>query len=133
MPYRDPEVRKAFLKAYHAANRDRVRQHKRKWAAKSRAKIKAKNDRWKANNPDRVRASTRDRQARLIQAMPKWADRLKIRGMYYAAEMMTQAYGGEWHVDHIIPLRGRTVCGLHVPWNLRVCPAAENLAKSNSF
>lgn len=121
------------MRAYHAANRERVRQHKRKWAAKNQDKIKAKNARWKADNPDRVAADVRNRQARIAQAMPKWVNKTKIRGMYYVARMFEQSYGGKWHVDHIIPLRGKNVCGLHVPWNLRVCPAPENQAKSNLF
>jgi hypothetical protein len=62
---------------------------------------------------------------------PAWADKSKIRTIYALAQKLTRETGIEHHVDHIIPLKGKTVCGLHVENNLRVIPATENLKKNN--
>ena len=56
-------------------------------------------------------------------------DHERIKAIYREAA----AREGEWHVDHIIPLRGKLVCGLHVPDNLQILPGAENRRKSNAY
>lgn len=68
------------------------------------------------------------------QAMPAWLTeehRFMLEEIYELRDMRTEATGVVHHVDHIVPLRGETVSGLHVPWNLQVIPASENLKKSN--
>lgn len=55
----------------------------------------------------------------------------EISKIYDEAKEATRVTGIAHHVDHIIPLRGKLVSGLHVPWNLRVIPATENCAKGN--
>jgi len=53
--------------------------------------------------------------------------------MYEEAQRLSKESGRQYHVDHIIPLRGGEVCGLHVPWNLRVIGAQENMRRSRVF
>lgn len=72
------------------------------------------------------RYHTRLREIVEIRQTPKWADREKIREIY-----VNRPEG--YHVDHIIPLRGRNVCGLHVENNLQYLPAQDNMKKHNTF
>jgi len=89
---------------------------------------------WKANNVVAIRADTKARRRKHRVATPKWLTRkqkTEIRQIYQIAITMTKTTGEPYVVDHIVPLRSDTVCGLHVPWNLRVITQAENLKKSN--
>lgn len=72
-------------------------------------------------------------KSRLRKAKPGWANPFFLREIYELARLRTKSTGVEWHVDHIIPLRGNLVCGLHVPDNLRVIVGAENVAKGNHY
>lgn len=71
------------------------------------------------------------RRAGLGKATPPWADRRAIKAIYADCMARTQATGVPHEVDHIVPLKGEMVSGLHVHWNLRVITATANREKSN--
>ena len=89
---------------------------------------------WNKKNPHRHLARTRKRQAAKLQRTPNWLSTFQLKQMadtYAIAAKLTGITGELYHVDHIVPLQGKKVSGLHVPWNLQVIPAKDNLAKSN--
>jgi len=91
---------------------------------------------WKEKHPDEVKASTKHRRDKHKQATPTWLSseqKQQIKQLYIDAMTATRITGTPYVVDHIVPLRGETVCGLHVPWNLQIMSRAENLKKSNKL
>ena len=89
--------------------------------------------RWRKKNPHKVVARVVRRKAAELQRTPSWADHEWIEHAYFVAADMTAKMGEPFHVDHIIPLRGKTVSGLHVYENLQILPAKDNIRKSNHF
>jgi len=91
---------------------------------------------WKEKHPEEVKASTKHRRDKHKQATPAWLTpehKKQIRQLYVDAMTATKITGTAYVVDHIVPLRGEGVCGLHVPWNLQIMSRAENLKKSNKL
>jgi len=86
---------------------------------------------WKINNPAKVREIQEFYRIAKLQATPKWIDREEILKYYIEARRLTEETGILYSVDHIIPLQGENVCGLHVPWNLQVITQSENCRKNN--
>jgi hypothetical protein len=84
-----------------------------------------------ARRPYKRRARQAHRRARQVDATPWWADRSAIDEIYALADLMTRLLGRTYVVDHIVPLKGKTVCGLHLHVNLQVISEAENSLKSN--
>ncbi len=82
--------------------------------------------RWRKNNLAYDAYRARTYRARKLQAIPSWANLDKIKEIY-----LNRPDG--MHVDHIVPLKGKYVCGLHVEYNLQYLPAKENLAKRNLY
>jgi len=135
---RTKELRLLNREKYLAANRARylVNQEKEKtkqtlWRNENREKMRASWNLWQRNNRHKVCANVMKRNAGKFQATPKWANPFFIEEIYNLAQLRTKATGIKWHVDHIVPLKSKTVCGLHVEHNLQVIPAARNISKGN--
>lgn len=83
------------------------------------------------------RTSTIKRRNTQAQATPQWVDiefeRFVFSEAFALAALRGRMFGFDWHVDHVIPLNGKNVSGLHVSNNVQVIPACDNLRKSNKF
>jgi len=127
------EAAKNAAKRYYEKNKELVLA--RASSRSSEAK-QAYRNKHKKENPELYKALTSVRKRRHRDATPKWItaeQKLAMREMYLQAQKITKITGERYVVDHIIPLISPEVCGLHVPWNLRVITQDENLKKSNKL
>lgn len=130
------EQRRAINAAWKAANPEKRKLARQAWNSANFSRNSANNKTWREANRHRVNAYASNRRAAIIQRTPKWLteDDFSIMEFFYEwAKAIEVSTGIEQSVDHIIPLQGALVCGLHVPSNLQVISASENFKKSNSW
>lgn len=126
----------AYMKKHYVENKGAIIAKTYAWIESNRDRHNAKSNKWARLNPGKVNARTARRYASKTQATPKWLSQsqlLHIKCRYQIAAMLNKEGLDKWEVDHIVPIRGNDVCGLHVPWNLRVVKQSENRRKSNKF
>ena len=131
--YNQSEAGKEAKREYYKRNREAVIARA---AARPLSEKRIGQKAWKERNLLWVRADTKSRRRKHRQATPPWltrAQKAEMRELYKIAITMTKTTGERYVVDHIVPLRSEFVCGLHVPWNLRVITQEENLKKSNQL
>jgi len=127
---------KAHQKAWRDKNKDKINANNKKWRKENPEAFKAMQKRTREKNSARVNAANNKRRADKLNRTPKWLtkdDLWLIKEAHELAVLRTKLFGFDWHVDHTIPLKGKTVSGLHVPNNLQVIEGKLNIMKNNKF
>lgn len=133
-----PEVLAAKAKRHRERHLETRREEDRARSARYRVankeKVSVTKKAYAQDNKYKVNASVARRAAAKVQRTPIWLtqdDHWMIEQAYELAALRTAMFGFSWHVDHVLPLRGKLVSGLHTPYNLQVIPGAENCRKGN--
>lgn len=122
------------IREWRTKNPEYSKNQSRKWREKNSEYARIKSKQWDILNANKRRALNAKRHASKLLRTPHWLtpEQLQeIEDFYVIAKAFKLYTGQEYHVDHIIPLRGDRVSGLHVPWNLQILTAKENLSKHN--
>lgn len=130
-----------YIKQWYKENHERCRKIAKKSYDKNLEKNLIRCKKWRRENPNKVKDyyinnkeifyRNRDlRFEREKKATPHWVDKKEIKKIYIEARKLTKETGTSYQVDHIIPLVHKEVCGLHIPQNLRIVTAEENMKKA---
>jgi len=123
-------------KQYADFNKEKISARKKAYNKANKEKISIQRKIYGENNKDKKAAQQAKRRAAKMHRTPKWLtekDYRIIEDFYKQARHLKEITGIEYHVDHIIPLQGKNVSGLHVPENLQIITAIENMEKNNNF
>jgi hypothetical protein len=122
---------------YYYANKELILLKAKERYKKNKNKIKAKVKKYTELNKAKVTAIKAKYRAAKYQATPKWLTKEhldEIKSFYELARELAWLNEGQvLQVDHIIPLQGKDVCGLHVPWNLQLLNKSNNISKFNNI
>ena len=141
---------KDYQLKWQQKNKEKVKKYSQKWISKNKERRKSIVLAWRKRNPEKVKAMNRKggkkwakdnkssrnvitakRRATLLNQTPEWADLDKIKSFYREATRLTKETGIPHEVDHIIPLQGKTVRGLHIHNNLQIITRSKNRSKKN--
>lgn len=128
--------RKTHENYYHKAYRDSHQKKREQYSRQFNEENKDYFTDWRQLNKGKMRAYSKKYRSIKSKATPYWLTEAQyeaIESFYLHARDCEVVSGEKYHVDHIVPLQGKNVCGLHVPWNLQVLPADLNISKSNKW
>ena len=122
-----------YQRAWSSKHRDKHNEVRNNWRRSNHEKWLAYVAEWRRRDPSRNTAYVAARNSARIKATPKWADLKAIQEIYRRCREISKATGIKHNVDHIIPLQGRDVCGLHVESNLQIITQEENFKKHLAY
>lgn len=129
-----------YDKKYYIKNKikilKRVKEYGKFYYINNKNKISDYGKIWRLNNKDSRLLSKSKRRTAKMNRMPNWLSKEQIdeiKWFYKMSSFFTQITGEQYDVDHIIPLQGKDISGLHVPWNLQILHHSENCSKSNKL
>ena len=123
-------------KEYRIKNAEKINEQKREYYLRTKEYKAEYVKKYAKSNPHMINKVSAKRRASKLNRTPKWLtkdDLWIINEIYDLAVKRTKILGVKWHVDHIIPLQGKLVSGLHVPSNMQVILGSENHAKNNKY
>lgn len=123
----NPEAAREYARQWRLS--PKRQEYERQWREQNAEREKERLRQWAQDNKGRMRAKVAERRARKNKATPLWADAASISAIYEECARLTAETGIAHEVDHFIPLKGETVCGLHVHQNLRIVTQSENRKK----
>ena len=134
---RATEAKKAEIREYSSIYRDKNREYcnakSSVWNSNNRERVRARHSKMREEKPHVYAEYSAKRHVAKLNAVPKWADRKAIRLFYKEAARLTRETGIKHEVDHIVPIQGKLVCGLHCEANLQVLTKQQNISKHNKW
>lgn len=124
------------VKEYYKNNKEKVLSYQENYYRENSDKVKQRTKKYKKKNKDSYYAREAKRRAMKVKATPKWFDELDdllVKEAFSLARQRVKETGIDWHVDHLVPLKSKKVCGLHCADNIQVIPALFNLKKNNKW
>lgn len=130
------EKRNAINKAWKVNNKEKINALNKAWYEANKEKVRGWSKAWEEANKDKRYVINANRRAAKLNRTPSWLtkeDLEEIKEIYRMARRRSEVEGIQYHVDHIIPLQGKNISGLHVPSNLQILRAKDNISKGNKY